>query len=121
MKGDAEVEMTLKELESLRDSLREYLLASDYYARERLAAWTSGSVRFDADGSARIGRWRLGAHRASLVLRLVEPPGAEEGKAHRASVAKQDGRWVVTRLVLERLRPPRPPGEQRRRRAGPLP
>jgi hypothetical protein len=100
--------VTLHDVEALRDALLDHLRHSDYYARERLMASTAGSVRIDADGKARIGRWRLGSDQRGLLLRLREPPGPEEGKAHRASVAKQGSTWTITGLVLERLRPPSP-------------
>lgn len=107
--GSTEVVVTLDDAKAIRDALLDYLRRSDYYARDRLVGWTDGGARIDPAGKVRLGPWVLGSDGSRLVLRYREPPGPEAGKAHRASVEKDGEAWVITGLVMERIRqrPPR--------------
>jgi hypothetical protein len=102
--GDADVTLTLDELKSIRDALVAYLKASTYEDRDALLPWSDGPAFIDPEGVARIGPWVLGVQGKEIYLRYREPPGQSAGKAHKAILAKKDGTWSVTDLVMERIR-----------------
>jgi hypothetical protein len=102
--GDADVPLTRDDVKAMRDALLEYLKGSDYQDRDALLGWTRGPAWIDTDGRVRIGPWLLGSDGKDLVLRYRELPGRHAGKAHRATLARKDGAWTVTGLVMERIR-----------------
>jgi hypothetical protein len=102
--GDADVTLTLDELKGIRASLLDHLKASSYEDRDALLNWTQGPAFIDSAGVARIGPWVLGVEGKDVFLRYREPPGQSAGKAHKAILARKDGGWSVTDLVMERIR-----------------
>jgi hypothetical protein len=102
--GDADVTLTLDELKAIRTALVSYLKASSYEDRDAILGWSEGPAFIDAQGTARIGPWVLGTEGKEVFLRYREPPGQLAGKAHKAILAKKDGAWTVTDLVMERIR-----------------
>lgn len=102
--GEAEVELTLDDVRAIRDALVGYLERSSYEDRDALLPWSRGPGWIDAEGRVRIGPWLLGSRGTQIFLRYREPPGALAGKAHKAVLARKDGRWTVTDMVMERIK-----------------
>ena len=101
--GDADVSLTLDDAKAMRAALLDYLKRSDYEDRDALIPWT-GPAFIDPEGMVRIGPWLLGSEGKEMFLRYREPPGELAGKAHRATLAKKDGTWTVSSLVMEKIR-----------------
>jgi hypothetical protein len=102
--GEAEVELTLDDVRAIRDALVDHLGRSNYEDRDALLPWSQGPAWIDAEGRVRIGPWLLGSRGTQVFLRYREPPGQLAGKAHKAVLARKDGRWTVTDLVMERIK-----------------
>lgn len=103
--GDADVVITLQDAKEMQAALLGYLKASKYEDRGELMRWSQGpSVWLDPDGIVRIGPWVLGVEDREIILRYREPPAGDAAKAHKAYLAKKDGRWIVKEVLTERIR-----------------
>ena len=102
--GDADVAVTLADVKAIQAALLDYLKRSDYGDRDELIGWTRGPAWIDTEGMVRIGPWLLGSTDKQIYLRYREAPGRLAARAHKALLARKDGKWTVTDVVMEKIR-----------------
>ncbi|WP_370682136.1 hypothetical protein [Comamonas sp. GB3 AK4-5] len=96
-------QVSLDALQQLRQSLREKL-AQDPVQYTALARELDASAVFiDGDRRAHIGAWQLSVQAGRPVLLRQQMPRTARMLFYVALLAKQDGKWRVEAIVLQKV------------------
>jgi hypothetical protein len=98
--GGTDLTITRADLAGIRTALIEFLEQAGPEGAA-LVGWARGPAWIDAEGLARVGPWVVGAEGDDLFVRFRQSAGSLAMTAHRASLARNGGTWMVVRMVRE--------------------